>query len=116
MPKYHVIKSYHTSYPDSIRFRKGEAVTIEPEYAEDPAWKDWFWCTGENGLQAWAPKQYLKIDGTIGVLLKDYDACELNLQAGEILTGDQILNGFVLAKNHSGERGWAPLNHLEPVE
>lgn len=112
MPKFRVIKSYESPYPNSIRFRKGEAVTIGPEYTDDIAWKDWFWCTGENGQQAWVPLQFLVISGKNGIVSRDYNARELNLKVGEILTVRQVLNGFVFAENAVGVLGWAPLKHL----
>jgi hypothetical protein len=114
--KYRVIKPYVSPYPNSIRFQKGEKVIIGKEFDVDPDWKDWLWCTGESGQQAWTPRQFLEINGLSGILLQDYDAREISLKLGEIIAGKKILNGFAWAENAAGETGWAPLNHLRPVK
>ena len=110
---YTVIQEYNTPYPDSIFFRRGEIVEIGEEFAEDPDWEDWVWCKGENDNQGWTPKQFLEIEGDRGVFKRAYDARELSLQEGEALFIGEVVNGFGMAERVNGERGWAPMNHLE---
>lgn len=113
--RYRVIEAYRSPYPESILFRKGEAVTVAREFDDDPAWQDWVWCQGERGNSAWVPKQHLEIAGGRGVFLFDYDARELSLQVGELLDVYDIVNGFGMAQKSDGTRGWIPMRNLEPV-
>ena len=110
-----VIREYDTPYPDSIPFKKGESVIVKKEYTEDPDWKDWLWCEGEHDNAAWVPRQYLDRVGDRGVLLRDYDARELSVKAGDILVALEILNGFAMVRNSQGTTGWVPLNVLEEI-
>lgn len=111
--RYRVIGAYRSPYPRPIVFQKGEKVTIGREFTEDPDWKDWVWCEGEHGNQAWVPKQYLKIEAGGGVMSTDYNALELSVTTGETLAVYEIVNGFAMAEKQSGERGWVPLKNLQ---
>jgi hypothetical protein len=46
--KYRVIEEYKSPYPNPIVFQEGEQVEIEKEFTDDPDWKNWVWCKGEN--------------------------------------------------------------------
>ena len=107
------IKAYLTPYPDSILFYKGERVIVGERYDQDPAWEGWVRCRGEENQEAWIPLQYLQIQGAIGFLLQDYDARELSLNIDEVVLVFQIVNGFGMAENQAGDKGWVPLNRLE---
>lgn len=109
---YTCIKDYTSPYPDSIPFRKGEQVTIGEEFVEDPDWRDWINCQGSNGRKAWVPKQFLSIQAEMGTFTQDYDARELTILVGEELLIKEIVNGFGLAENTNGQRGWVPMKHL----
>lgn len=111
--RYTVVKEYITPYPNSIFFHQGEVVEIGEEFAEDPDWENWVWCKGGNNNQAWTPKQFLEIENDRGIFKRDYDARELSLWVGEELIVGEVVNGFGMAEKASGERGWAPMNHLE---
>jgi len=108
-----VIKEYKSPYPDPIIFQKGEEVTVGREYKEDPDWKDWIWCQGNNNNSAWVPKQYIDMDDVKGVFTRDYNAMELSVQAGEELVVYETINGFGMSENSNGERGWVPLKNME---
>ncbi len=113
--KYKALTEYKTPYPDSIKFRQGEEVKITDKQNDDPDWQNWIWCEGKNNNNAWVPQQYLKIEGNRGILNRDYDAKELSIEVGEILTVFEIINGFAIAENSHGETGWTPLKCLRPV-
>jgi hypothetical protein len=106
-------KDYHTPYPESILFIKGERVQIGEEFDEDPDWTGWIRCLAGDNREAWIPKSFLKIEGNEGFLLQDYDARELNASVGDLFKIIDIVNGFGQAENKDGERGWVPMNHLE---
>ena len=109
------VKAYSTPYPDSILFRVGEVVIAGEEYDQDPSWKGWIRCQGAEDQAAWIPVQYLQIENSQGILLRDFDARELNLKVDEIVMVYDVVNGFGMAENQNGETGWVPLNHLEPI-
>jgi hypothetical protein len=111
--KYRVIKEYKSPYPHPIVFQKGEKVKVGQEFKEDPDWKNWIWCKGDNNRKAWVPKQYIKIDGTNGIFNKDYNAMELSIQIGEELVIYEIVNGFGMSEKANGIRGWVPMKNLE---
>lgn len=108
-----VIEGYKSPYPDPIVFHKGEKVKVGQEFNQDPDWKNWVWCTGNNHKKAWAPKQYIDIDGADGIFNRDYNARELSVQVGEKLVVYEIVNGFGMAENADGIRGWVPMKNLE---
>lgn len=115
MKKYKVILEYESPYPTPIIFQAGERVKVGEKFEDDPDWENWFWCEGENQQKAWVPKQYLQIDGSVGFFLQSYNALELTLHPGEILTVYEEVNGFGMAEKQGGQKGWAPLKNLEAV-
>lgn len=110
---YRVIKDYKSPYPDPIVFQKGEKVKVGQEFKEDPDWRNWIWCEGKNNKKAWAPKQYVDIDGTNGIFNKDYNAMESSVQIGEKLVVYEIVNGFGMSEKTNGARGWVPMKNMQ---
>jgi len=110
---YRVIKDYKSPYPYPVVFKKGEKVKVGQEFKEDPDWKNWIWCEGNGNKKAWAPKQYVNIDGTNGIFNKDYSAMELSVQVGEKLVVFEIVNGFGTSEKTNGTRGWVPIKNME---
>lgn len=114
--RYRVIVDYQSPYPDPIIFHQGETVQVGKEFTNDPDWKDWIWCEGEHDNKAWVPKQYLKTEAGSGVFLTDYNARELSVTVGEVITVYEIVNGFGMAEKQNGERGWVPLKNMQSEE
>jgi hypothetical protein len=114
--RYKVIKDYKSPYLDPIVFRKGEKVKVGQEFTQDPDWKDWVWCEGNGNRKAWAPKQYIDIDGVNGVFNRDYNAMELSVQVGEELVVYEIVNGFGMSEKTNGTKGWVPTKNMEIEE
>ena len=114
--RYRVILNYQSPYPDPIIFHKGEEVFVGKEFTDDPDWKDWVWCEGKQGNQAWVPKQFLEIRANRGIFITDYNALELSVVVGETLDVHEIVNGFGMAEKSDGSHGWVPMKNLEPVE
>jgi hypothetical protein len=110
---YLVIADYQSPYPDPIIFHEGESVAIRKEFTDDPDWKDWVWCQGDNDNEAWVPKQYLEIRGKQGIFITDYNAQELSVLVGETLIIFETINGFGMAERANGERGWVPLQNIQ---
>lgn len=114
--QYGVIEDYQSPYSEPIIFYEGEMVTIGKEFTDDPDWKGWVWCKGQNENQAWVPKQYLEINASQGKFITDYNALELSVVVGEVLKIYEVVNGFGMAEKQNGERGWVPLKNLQNYE
>lgn len=110
-----VIADYESPYPESIRFAKGEKVKIGAKFDEDSGWDNWYLCEGQQGKKAWVPVQYLDINGDTGIINTPYDARELTIHKGEILETFEEINGFAMAVNSKGMKGWVPFRNLAPV-
>jgi len=113
--RFRAVKEYRSPYPNPIRFAEGEEVTVGSVFDDEPAWPDWIWVENRNGKSAWAPRQYLTVSGSAGWFIRCYDARELSVQTGEVVVIDEVVNGFGAAVNANGEKGWVPLNYLEPA-
>lgn len=111
--RYKVVKDYESPYPVSIVFQKGERVKVGKKFKEDPDWQNWIWCEGKNGKKAWVPEDYLDSDGTNAVFKREYDARELSVRIGEIVTVNEIVNGFGMSEKPDGIRGWVPIRNME---
>src|SRR5262249_47183 len=81
-----VVKTDYTAqYTDPITLAKGEAAQLDGR--EEP-WEDntdwiWVWGVDAAGKSGWMPRPLLRIEGSQGVALEDYDAHELTVAAGE---------------------------------
>lgn len=113
---FRVIEAYQSPYPSPIIFHAGEQVTVGKEFGEDPEWKDWVWCEGQRGNQAWAPKQFLEVEAGTGVFKTEYNALELSVSTGEVLKVYDIVNGFAMAEKSDGRLGWVPLKNLSQIK
>lgn len=113
---YRVIEAYRSPYPLPIIFEQGEQVDIGKEFSDDPDWKNWVWCKGKDEKQAWAPIQFLMIEGETGAFRRDYNALELSVTEGEELVVHEEINGFGLAEKADGKRGWVPLRNLVEIK
>jgi uncharacterized protein YgiM (DUF1202 family) len=107
-----VIASHQAPYPDPIRVSTGEVVRINDDKKTDIA--GWIWCTSNDGKSGWVPETYLNRQGKSTSLRCDYDAIELTVQGGEILTVKKIESGFCWVTDQTGRAGWLPIDHLTP--
>jgi uncharacterized protein YgiM (DUF1202 family) len=105
---------YQAPFPDPIRIKAGEEVTVDPEKATHIS--GWIWCTSCTGKSGWVPESYLDKRGTRGFMKCDYDAIELTVHVGELLTVHKLESRFYWATDGSGRQGWVPVEHVEPVQ
>ncbi len=112
--RYRVVRAYISPYPDSIQFLKGEVVQVIKEFSDDPDWVGWLWCEGKYNNAAWIPKQFLQIQPGHTILNRTYDAKELSVEVGDVLNITEIINGFCMATNETGDQGWVPQKNLVP--
>jgi uncharacterized protein YgiM (DUF1202 family) len=103
--KCRAISDYRSAYPDPLKLKSGEVVTIEEKESE---WKGWLWCKDENGKVGWIPENYIKRKGDMGKLLVNYDATELNVEKGEELEIIKEESVWLWCKNQNGNFGWIP--------
>ena len=80
----------------------------------DTRWSSWLWCTTAAGIGAWIPEQLLNISvPTRAVVTIDYNSIELTVTPGELVTGTQVLVGWIWCQNANNEQGWVPLENLQ---
>jgi uncharacterized protein YgiM (DUF1202 family) len=105
-----VIKSYRSEYPDPLKLTQGESVTLEPRECE---WPGWLWATDREGKTGWIPEAYVSVTDATGELLRDYDATELDAEAGDTVEVLEQESGWARCKKADGVTGWLPLDVLK---
>jgi hypothetical protein len=106
-----VIVDYQAPYPDPIVGVAGDEVNIDSSKKTD--WAGWVWCTDRAGKSGWVPEAYIERHGDTGHMRCDYDAIELTVRVGELLTIHKAESGFLWATNQAGQDGWVPATHVE---
>jgi hypothetical protein len=117
MSKYRVIKSRKTDSVNPIIVYEGEQVICIEESNEDGEWAGWIFCKSKNN-EGWIPKQIINRNGDIGIILEYYNAREFDIELGEIIIMEKVLNGWIwgVKEDNPIAKAWAPLNHLEETE
>jgi uncharacterized protein YgiM (DUF1202 family) len=110
--KHRTVQHPHTTtYYDPITIRAGEEVTVGHEDAEFPGW---VWCTDPRGKSGWVPKSTLEFsfDGNSARSFEDYDATELTVSRGDMVTVLGEESGWLWCENARGKRGWIPKENV----
>jgi uncharacterized protein YgiM (DUF1202 family) len=107
-----IITNYQAPFPDPIRVNAGDEVAIDSDKKTDIA--GWIWCTNHAGKSGWVPEAYVEHQGKLGLLRCDYNAIELTIRVGELLTVHKMECGFYWVTDRSGRQGWVPVAHVEP--
>ena len=108
-----VIKDYQAPYPDPIQAQAGDEVVVDPGKETDIM--GWVWCINHAGKSGWVPSAYVEIEGDRGRMLQDYNAIELTVHVGDVLTVHKTEGSFHLATDQKGQQGWVPVANVEPV-
>ena len=106
-----VTAAWEASYPDPIRVRAGEPVTLG---GKEHDWKGhvWLWARSRDGKEGWIPDDLLEPrDGAL-VARRDFDAMELTCRRGEALEALSATHGWVLCRAEDGRTGWVPEENL----
>lgn len=103
---------HESAYPNPLKLSPGDRVTIGDRSSE---WPGWLWCTDEHSTSGWIPEVFLRPEGTTGVLLVEYDATELTVDAGAKVEILGIESGWARCRKIDGRTGWLPLENLEPT-
>lgn len=73
----------------------------------------WVFCVDTRGIGGWVSEKYLKETGSSAVVIKDYDATELAVIAGEPIKVYYEEFGWCWSKNQQGIKGWVPKRNLQ---
>ncbi|MGZ3693332.1 MAG: SH3 domain-containing protein [Bdellovibrionota bacterium] len=111
MKPYLVKSDYVVAYPNPIILKTGDAVTIE-KWETNPEWLGWAFCVGAKGIKGWVSEKYLRVNGTEAIVVADYNATELGVSAGELVTSHKEEFGWAWVENSIGKQGWVPLQTL----
>ena len=109
-----VIIDYQAPFPNPIQVNRGDMVTLDLRKKTNIP--GWVWCFDESGRSGWVPDTYLEIQGTTGKLICNYDATELTVGVGEILTVHKEESEFYWVTSRNRQRGRIPVSHVEPYE
>ena len=102
-----IIAAHVPKYTDFMKVKAGELVTVGKE---DDDYPGWVWCADAHGISNWVPKTLLKPTGDSGhaELIEDYDATELPVKVGDIVTVFSEQSGWVWCQTMQGKSGWIP--------
>lgn len=111
------IAAHRSEYLEPIHFSKGTLLNIGEKYQGSENWDNWYFCTVDNGLEGWVPTQIIEwINKHQGYAIADYTAKELNVDHGDLLLGEQQLNGWIWCSRLSDDQsGWVPLEVLSQI-
>lgn len=107
-----VTESYETVYKNPIKLRVGESVKIEKREVE-PEWRGWVYCIDSRNIGGWVSEKCLNESGSTAVVIKDYEATELDASVGEELKIYYEEFGWCWAQNSNGIKGWIPAKNLK---
>ena len=112
MIKAKVIEDHTPVHEEVLVARAGEKLRV---VREDDQWPGWLWCVADSGIGSWVPEPYLERDGEQARLLLDYDAAELSVRPGDLLTLHHEVNGWWWTTAVNGRQGWVPAAKLERI-
>jgi hypothetical protein len=93
--------NYRARHRNPIAVVTGESVILGIRDVDQP---EFIWATDPRGRSGWVHQSCLQGD----VVLRDYDARELDANAGDSVRLVELLGGWWWAENEIGERGWLP--------
>ncbi|MCP4247550.1 MAG: hypothetical protein GY778_10920 [bacterium] len=107
---YRVVRAHELGHADPLVLKKGDRVPFERRQTE---WDGWLWCSTPTGESGWIPEPWVKIQGDVCVVQRDYNALELAVQPGATLEAILTESGWLLAISSTGTTGWVPLECVE---
>jgi hypothetical protein len=99
-------RDYRPRNRDPIAFKAGERVVLG---IRDTDWPEFIQATDARGRSGWVHQD--RLDGDLAV--RDYDARELEANAGDVVRLIELAGGWWWAENEIGELGWLPERDLE---
>jgi hypothetical protein len=107
--KARVKANYKSSSLDPMFVLKGEPLVVAYESEE---WPGWIWCINNEGKNGWVPLNYIEINSDSAVAIRDYDASELTVMAGEEVIVLEEESGWCWCQYGNDEKGWVPVENL----
>lgn len=105
---------YRSAYPHPIRFHAGQVVALG---VRDEEWPAFAWVGTGDGNAGWAPHAWLRLlDDGHAEALRDYDARELDADAGESVLLHHEHGGWWWSERADGAQGWLPASDLELLQ
>lgn len=116
--KYLVIKAHRSEYPKPLNLKKGDRCIIGEKYVGPEGWDGWYFCTTPGHSGGWVAQQVIeRLEGDAGQALEDFTSFEMDVDAGDTLTGTRTLNGWAWCKHLTrGGEGWVPLENLQIIQ
>src|SRR5688572_5279705 len=112
-PHARVMKAYTPEPGQPVHLQSGDIVYIGEE---SPKYRGWVRVRVPDGRKTWAPEAYVRgHEGEEGMALVDYDARELKVAEGEIVTMLLEMRGWTWVRTRDGRTGWLPLETLESL-
>lgn len=106
-----VTEDYAIAYPNPLRLKKDDRVTIEKRET-NPDWLGWVFCRASDGNAGWISEMDLDESGSTAAMKRDYDARELAVKAGDKVRVYYDEFGWAWCRDSHGDRGWLPLKSL----
>jgi hypothetical protein len=115
MPRqlYRVTQVHKSSFDNFLVAEKGDRVRLG---SQDPEMPGWYWCTAQNGVEAWVPESYLELNGDTATFKQSYNSVEHNAQPGELVQFLGETLGWVECLNKEWKYGWLPESKLEKID
>lgn len=107
-----VVFSRASDYPDPVLLIAGDEVEIGTKKSP---WPGWLWITASGDKSGWIPEAFVSRRGARGVVLRYYDATELDVEKGEELVLHEEVAGWFWCTNKAGRRGWIPVENVTLV-
>lgn len=111
-----VIDDYKRPYANPIVVSENEEVVPDFERTRETDFMGWTWCCGPDGRKGWVPNAWIVKKPETWRMRFDFNAMELNVQKGEVVTLEFSESGFVFARKSDGVSGWVPDAVLQLVE
>lgn len=103
-----VTKAYTRPYDDPINVRAGDAVEIDPGKSAQTDLFGWVWCRAPDGREGWTPEAWLEGAGNQRTQLRDFNAIELTVAAGDRVLPLYSESGFIWCRADDDRQGWLP--------
>jgi multidrug efflux pump len=104
---------YRSPFPEPLIAKEGTSLHLSYRADEEPGWA---YATSPDKKEGWVPREWLRIEGNRGVLNRNYDATELNLEVGEQLEVTLVLDGWYFCRADDGRVGWIPQRTVKILE
>lgn len=100
-----VNKAHVPSFDYQVQLGRGEILQCKAKKTDSAGW---IWCTNSCGESCWIPEQWVEIQGTRGVLQREYNSKELAVSEGDIIQVHFIESAWAWVTKDKKETGWIP--------